>query len=1820
MRNFRIYILCILVLAFGIWLISPVMAESISMTADRNTIYFGDTVTLSGINNETDNVYLFITGLNLPVAGGLLTYPRMAVNPYVVPPLFTTADVNDDNTWEYKWQTSDINIDAGSYTIYAVTSIADLSYISDDPEIIYTSLSVEFVSDNRAYPQMPDNTASEDTSSDGQPQIPISNDKIAITANRNVGYLGNEIKFFGTNFDTNKTYLFITGPNLPANGGPLFDPRSPVCSSPNCYPGFTITEVNADNTWEYKWQTANIGIDPSTYTIYAVTTPNDKNNLTNSHYATVPVTLRKPYLTAYVSDDVIEQNESIYIRGIAEGNPSQGVAIWIIGSNFLDLDYESVNDDGSFDYELDGYMTSSMSQGQYFVVVQHPMYNDDLDIYQRLDGGYGYRYVVGTYPARPSVLFTLWGPGSLSTSSALNALLFNLNNPNIDDRYVRLSFIIEEPSSPPLTDDYLSATIVSFGGEVTVQGNAKGNPAKGVAIWVIGDNSVNYQVIPVNLDSTYVYKMPTGYLTNGEYAVIVQHPMYDNDFDVYPSADKKFVLGPYPLAGSILFNLQELNSVSHTLATDALVNNLENPNIDDIFIQSKFSVGTGSPPFVEEDKLSVSVQPSTINQGESVKISGSAKSNPSQNVAIWILGPNFISYNIASVNADSFEYEMTGDITHNLSNGNYSVIVQHPMYNDDLDIYPRSDGSYGYSYVVGPYPTTDSFLFKVEGPGSLNRDSALKALINALNNPNIDDQYDLVNFGVGTSIEPTPNPTIISLNNPSISMGSEGFTLEVIGNNFVDGAKVIWEGHEKVTAFVSETKLTAGISQEDVAIEGIIKVKVVNPDGKESAEAPFNIIKETTTTVPEVVTFTVNPLLGTVGQKFTISGNVTAGTGAVLQRVELWRNDEYPSNQDAWEEIKPSDISLIGLTNGTYSFENIPDIPRDYWYGIHVVDSNTWAHEGGGQDRADGKPIKVTVTSAGDYEQPIFKATWEGEAIITQGYGHLMEEYYQNGTPTGESRWSEKLWSHCIGDNYPCKNCRECVDGTWDNVFALDIAKDYKNFEVLAAANGTVEFIQFNNYDKSINRIIVLKHTEKGKNYYTAYLHLSDIFVLIGDSVEQGQVIGCSGETGKVTGDHLHFHLYGNTYTAGGSYDLHTQPMEYIILKNLSTKEQREKGFIRYNGKDGDLYDEKIGDFKFESNNIKRPKIRESVLQGPSLIGPGSSLSFDEIDTLTPEFSWAPLDNVKGYRVYISDETYKQQFLGKNGFFVTSNRFSLAENDKRLIPGKKYNWNVAGIIEGDKQYGDVEQIVQSYAFSPVLKFKTPEMDISENPGNLLVDITCPVNADLIDPEGYKINKSFNNISNAIYEELNDATTMDKRIKITVPDPKDGIYSLYVTPDPSALPTDTYSIKIVTKQYPQDNPLILIDNSPISEIPKDPYLFLTTEPNNNLVCIPNSGYAPLIVEMADLSISNITSRLWSFGDDKYAENVSKVTHTYNQPGNYTVNLTTYSPEGEKSASRTIQVLETPVYSESITNLHNTTDLPDSITWAWTDPSSNEFSHVMVYIDGVFKNNVSKGTQSFTASGLVPSTEYTISTRTAGSYGLINSMWINQTVSTAPDSGSEYLPPNADFTATPTSGTTNLTVQFTDISANDPTSWAWDFGDGANSTEQNPVHTYTNYGIYNVSLTVTNAAGEDTITKNDFIQVIPMVGGDTGYYLIHCNVEGAEVYFDQDSKGVITDGTLLVKIHLTATPYHRYSVSKAGYVTINEPLPSYPVKDQTKDIFVTLVDVTDDNWTRPEYPDTIRVRPEYPDANWTRPSYLDWLWNRPSIKNFLKDVFG
>jgi PKD repeat protein len=82
------------------------------------------------------------------------------------------------------------------------------------------------------------------------------------------------------------------------------------------------------------------------------------------------------------------------------------------------------------------------------------------------------------------------------------------------------------------------------------------------------------------------------------------------------------------------------------------------------------------------------------------------------------------------------------------------------------------------------------------------------------------------------------------------------------------------------------------------------------------------------------------------------------------------------------------------------------------------------------------------------------------------------------------------------------------------------------------------------------------------------------------------------------------------------------------------------------------------------------------------------------------------------------------------------------------------------------------------------------------------------------------------------------------------------------------------------------------------------------------------------------------------------------------------------------------------------------------------------------------------------------------------------------------------PTAGFTVSDESTCEGSALNFTDLSSGPPTSWEWTFpgGNPSSSTQQNPTNiVYTTAGVYDVTLTVTNQAGSNSITKSAYISV-------------------------------------------------------------------------------------------------------------------------------------
>ena len=295
-----------------------------------------------------------------------------------------------------------------------------------------------------------------------------------------------------------------------------------------------------------------------------------------------------------------------------------------------------------------------------------------------------------------------------------------------------------------------------------------------------------------------------------------------------------------------------------------------------------------------------------------------------------------------------------------------------------------------------------------------------------------------------------------------------------------------------------------------------------------------------------------------------------------------------------------------------------------------------------------------------------------------------------------------------------------------------------------------------------------------------------------------------------------------------------------------------------------------------------------------------------------------------------------------------------------------------------------------------------------------------------------------------------------------------------------------------------------------------------------------------VNFTDLSTNNPTSWLWDFGDGNTSTDQNPI-HTYTSSGQFSVTLTASNVNGSNSLTQSNMINVnlggfTPISPSCIPTTQN-----GSLGFGITNVSFNNLN--------VNSGNASEGYSDFTcdSTGLYVGLTYPISithnsptfhqcaawidfnndglfstneevisssssTSTSGNVLIPSNATLNTPLRmrvmadydlsppispcTDPEYGQaedytififqDTAPPNAniqsDFTYT-----CDGVVNFTDLSTNAPFAWAWDFGDGNTSVAQNPTHTYTSDGSYDVQLIATNQFGSDTIFLPGYIQV-------------------------------------------------------------------------------------------------------------------------------------
>lgn len=230
--------------------------------------------------------------------------------------------------------------------------------------------------------------------------------------------------------------------------------------------------------------------------------------------------------------------------------------------------------------------------------------------------------------------------------------------------------------------------------------------------------------------------------------------------------------------------------------------------------------------------------------------------------------------------------------------------------------------------------------------------------------------------------------------------------------------------------------------------------------------------------------------------------------------------------------------------------------------------------------------------------------------------------------------------------------------------------------------------------------------------------------------------------------------------------------------------------------------------------------------------------------------------------------------------------------------------------------------------------------------------------------------------------------------------------------------------------------------------------------------------------------------WDFGDGSATSNAQNPPpHVYPATGTYNVSLMVETSNGCKAvvaANKQITIDVAPVADFTLPGntclpgatpaFVNGTTISDgtiaSVTYAWD------------FGDGSAANTDKDPTHLYANTG-----SYTVKLTATSAKGCANA--VSKTYS------SIFAPPVAaiaNIAEVCAGGTATLSSAGSTAAGSTVTGWAWDFGDAATSTDQNPTHPYTTAGSYTVSLTVTSAAGCTSIatTKTAVVNALPTAG--------------------------------------------------------------------------------------------------------------------------------
>jgi PKD repeat protein len=247
--------------------------------------------------------------------------------------------------------------------------------------------------------------------------------------------------------------------------------------------------------------------------------------------------------------------------------------------------------------------------------------------------------------------------------------------------------------------------------------------------------------------------------------------------------------------------------------------------------------------------------------------------------------------------------------------------------------------------------------------------------------------------------------------------------------------------------------------------------------------------------------------------------------------------------------------------------------------------------------------------------------------------------------------------------------------------------------------------------------------------------------------------------------------------------------------------------------------------------------------------------------------------------------------------------------------------------------------------------------------------------------------------------------------------------------------------------------------------------------------PINTFYPFGVAFTDTSTGSPTAWNWSYkvsgvGSDISFNTTQNATFFPPSWGNYTISLNASTVTAYSISSQLTWVNVSHLTSSFTTNVTSGVK-PLTVMFNDTSYGGTATNWLWEFGDGG-TSHLQNLTYTFDTG------VYTVNLTVSDLYGSSTSQKTITVYSTSPPSL------DAAFSASTTVPAVGIPVAFYDNSTGSPTTWNWSFGDGVNSTIQNPSHAYSTTGLKTVFLTVQNATSSDTETKVDYINVSTLGG--------------------------------------------------------------------------------------------------------------------------------